>query len=99
MRHVRVMLARLRGMFFGQRADDDLREELESHLALETAELMRRGLDPETRLIAARPESAGEAVAQALELELGSPTLYLERLRVAASLEFEYFWGVAVPVR
>ena len=40
-----------------------------------------RGLDPETRLIAARPESAGEAVAAALGLELGSPTLYLERLR------------------
>ena len=42
-----------------------------------------RGLDPATRLVAARPESAGEAVADALGLELGSPTLYLERLRMA----------------
>ena len=33
--------------------------------------------------MASRPESAGEAVATALGLELGSPTLYLERLRVA----------------
>ena len=49
-----------------------------------TEEMQLRGLDPETRLIAARPESAGEAVADALELELGSPTLYLERLRLAA---------------
>ena len=37
----------------------------------------------QTRLVAARPESAGEAVATALGLELGSPTLYLERLRLA----------------
>jgi GntR family transcriptional regulator len=48
-----------------------------------TEEMQRRGLDPETRLVAARPESAGEAVAQALGVELGSPTIYLERLRVA----------------
>jgi GntR family transcriptional regulator len=48
-----------------------------------TQEMESRGLDPETRLIGARPESAGEAVAHALELELGSPTLYLERLRLA----------------
>jgi GntR family transcriptional regulator len=46
-------------------------------------EMLTRGLDPATRLIAARPESAGEAVAAALDLELGSPTLYLERLRLA----------------
>jgi GntR family transcriptional regulator len=48
-----------------------------------TAEMQRRGLDPETRLIVARPESAGERVAEALGLEPGSPTLYLERLRLA----------------
>jgi GntR family transcriptional regulator, N-acetylglucosamine utilization regulator len=48
-----------------------------------TDEMQTRGLDPATRLIAARPESAGEAVAAALDLELGSPTLYLERLRLA----------------
>jgi GntR family transcriptional regulator len=46
-------------------------------------EMQTRGLDPETRLIAARPESAGESVAMALDLEIGSPTLYLERLRLA----------------
>jgi GntR family transcriptional regulator len=48
-----------------------------------TDEMQIRGLDPATRLIAARPESAGEAVAAALDLELGSPTLYVERLRLA----------------
>lgn len=49
-----------------------------------TEEMQTRGLDPETRLVAARPERAGEAVAAALELELGSPTLYVERLRLAS---------------
>ncbi len=48
-----------------------------------TDEMQRSGLDPETRLIAARPEAATETVAAALRLEPGSPTLYLERLRVA----------------
>ena len=48
-----------------------------------TDEMQRRGLDPETRLIAARPEAASETVAAALQLEPGSPTLYLERLRLA----------------
>ncbi len=49
-----------------------------------TEEMQDRGLDPETKLIAARPESAGEVVAAALRIEPGSPTLYLERLRAAA---------------
>ncbi len=48
-----------------------------------TEEMQRRGLDAETRLIASRPEAASEGVAAALELELGSPTLYVERLRLA----------------
>ena len=42
-------------------------------------EMRQRGLDPETRLVSARPESASTAVATALQLE---PTLYLERLRM-----------------
>jgi len=46
-------------------------------------EMADRGLEPETRLVAARPESAGEHVATALGIEAGSPTLYLERLRLA----------------
>jgi GntR family transcriptional regulator len=48
-----------------------------------TGEMQSRGLDPETRLVASRPEAAGEAVANALGLALGSPTVYLERLRLA----------------
>jgi GntR family transcriptional regulator len=47
-------------------------------------EMRQRGLDPETRLISARPESATLAVAAALAIEAGSPTLYLERLRLGS---------------
>jgi len=49
-----------------------------------TEEMQTRGLDPETRLIAARPEAAGETVAAALRLRLGAPTLYIERLRISS---------------
>jgi GntR family transcriptional regulator, N-acetylglucosamine utilization regulator len=49
-----------------------------------TEEMRTRGLDPETRLIAARPEAAGETVATALGLGLGEPTFYIERLRISS---------------
>jgi len=48
-----------------------------------TEEMQDRGLDPETKVIASRPESAGEVVAAALQIEPGSPTLSVERLRAA----------------
>ena len=48
-----------------------------------TDEMQERGLDPATQLLSARPESAPASVAEALGLEPGSPTLYLERLRLA----------------
>src|SRR5512144_224478 len=46
MRYVRAALRRLVGVFTGYRADDDLREELQAHLDMETAENIRRGLPP-----------------------------------------------------
>ena len=48
-----------------------------------TGEMQSHGLDAETKVVAARREAAGEAVANALGLEIGAPTLYLERLRLA----------------
>ena len=51
MRVLRVLFARFRAHLSGEHnartADDDAREELESHLDLETAEHVRRGLSPE----------------------------------------------------
>ena len=47
MRHIRAALARIAGFFTGHQADDDLREELEAHLEMETAENIRRGMRPD----------------------------------------------------
>src|SRR5512146_872683 len=44
MKYVRAALRRLAGLFTGHRADDELREELQAHLDMETAEYVRRGL-------------------------------------------------------
>ncbi len=49
-----------------------------------TEEMQMRGLDPETRLLAARRQRAGEGVAEALNLPGGAPTLFVERLRISA---------------
>ena len=46
MRHVRAALSRIAAVFSTHRADDDLREELEAHLEMETAEYIRRGMPP-----------------------------------------------------
>ena len=47
MNFLRAALARIAGLFTGQREDDDLREELEAHLEMETAEYVRRGMRPD----------------------------------------------------
>jgi GntR family transcriptional regulator len=78
-REQRIERNRGRGTFvLAPRIDRDIDEPLSF-----SEEMQRRGLNPQTRLIAARPEKATERVAAALELEPGSPTLFVERLRVA----------------
>ena len=47
MRHLRAALARAFGFFTGHRRDADLREELQSHLDMQTAENIRRGMAPD----------------------------------------------------
>jgi putative ABC transport system permease protein len=46
MSHLRAALSRIAGFFTGTRADEELREELQSHLDMETAENIRRGMPP-----------------------------------------------------
>ena len=78
-REQRIERARGRGTFvLPSRIDRDLDEPLSF-----SEEMQRRGLSPQTRLIAAQPETAGEPVAAALDIEPGSPTLFVERLRLA----------------
>ncbi len=49
-----------------------------------TEEMQIRGLDPETRLLVACRQPAGEGTAEALGLPVGAPTLFVERLRISA---------------
>ncbi len=49
-----------------------------------TEEMRARGLEPQTRVVTARQQPSSEKVAAALELGLGAPIVYLERLRIAA---------------
>ena len=59
MKTVRRLLARVAGLFGRTRADDDLREELEAHLEMETAENIRRGMAPGEARRQARLASGG----------------------------------------
>jgi GntR family transcriptional regulator len=45
-------------------------------------EMQRRGLDPTTRVVTARIEPAGEAIAASLEIAADAPVVYLERVRL-----------------
>src|SRR5687768_4858096 len=47
MRQFFAALARLTGVFTKDRADDDLREELQAHIEMDTNENIRRGMQPD----------------------------------------------------
>lgn len=61
---LRALLARIAGLFAKQGSDDDLRAELESHVEMETAENIRRGLSPEEARRQALLSSGGLAQAE-----------------------------------
>src|ERR1700759_1039902 len=74
MNFLRAALARIAGVFTGHREDDDLREELEAHLEMETAEYVRRGMRPEEARRKARLLSGGMTVAaEAVRDQRGLP--------------------------
>ena len=84
MRYLRAALARIAGLFTGPRADDDLRDELQAHLDMATAENIRRGMAPE------------EARRQAL-LASGGLTMAAEAVRDQRSLP--WVESVAADIR
>ena len=65
MGYFRAALARFAGLFTGHRADEDLRAELQAHLEMETAENIRRGMQPDEARRQAMLASGG--VTQAAE--------------------------------
>src|ERR1051326_9122802 len=77
MRYLRAALRRLAGFFTGHRQDDELREELQSHLEMETDEYIRRGMDPDAARRRARLASGGlTQAAQAVRDQSGPPRTY-----------------------
>src|SRR3954469_18524056 len=74
MNFLRTALARIAGVFTGHREDDDLREELEAHLEMETAEYIRRGMRPDDARRRARLGAGGlTAPADAIRDQRGLP--------------------------
>ena len=73
---VRAALSRMVGMFTKHRGDDELREELESHLEMETAEYIRRGMRPDAARRRALLASGGlTQAADATRTQRGVPWL------------------------
>jgi len=74
MRYIRAALARIGGVFTKDRADDDLREEMQAHLEMETAEFIRRGMAPDEARRQALLASGGlAAAAEAVRDQRGLP--------------------------
>jgi len=85
MKQVRAALRRLAGVFTGHRADEELREELEAHLEMATAENIRRGMPPDEARRQALLASGGlTQAAEAVRDQRGLP--WLES--VAADLRY-----------
>jgi putative ABC transport system permease protein len=73
---LRAAWARTLGFFTGHRADADLRDELEAHLAMEIAEYVRRGMSPEAARRQALLASGGLTLAaEAVHDQRGLPWL------------------------
>jgi putative ABC transport system permease protein len=73
-RTIRTALSRVGGVFTGPRMDEDLREELESHVEMETAEYVRRGMDPtEARRRAMLASGGLTQAAEAVRDQRGLP--------------------------
>jgi predicted permease len=73
---VRAALARIAGVFTRDRADDDLRDELQSHLDMETAEYIRRGMPPDEARRKALLSSGGlTQAAEAVRDQRGWPAI------------------------
>jgi putative ABC transport system permease protein len=74
MRQLRTALARIRGLFTSPGADDDLRDELQSHIDMETAENIRRGMHPDEARRQAMLASGGVTLAaEAVRAQRGLP--------------------------
>ena len=76
MNRIRALLARLHGFFSGPGEDDDLQDEMQAHLEMETAENIRRGMNPDEARRAAMLASGGlTQAAEAVRDQRGIPAV------------------------
>src|SRR5688572_32959344 len=77
MRAIRRVFARVSALFRGHKsADDDLRGEMEAHLAMETAENIRRGMQPDEARRRAMLASGGlTQAAERVREQRGLPSI------------------------
>jgi hypothetical protein len=76
MSYLRAAIARIAVAFGGHPADDELRDEMQSHLEMETAMYIRRGMDPELARRQALLASGGlTAAVEAVRDQRGLPWL------------------------
>jgi putative ABC transport system permease protein len=76
MNYLRAFFSRIAGMFTGNSVDDDLREEMQAHLEMETAEFVRRGMSPgEARRQAMLASGGMTQAAEAVRAQRGLPWL------------------------
>src|SRR5262245_33511030 len=87
MRQLRALLSRIAGLFAGRHADDELRDELQAHLEMATAEYIRRGMSPDEARRQAMLTSGGlTQAAEAVRAQRGLP--WLES--VAADVKYAF---------
>ena len=76
MTKLRILIERLRGMFFKGRLDRDLEDEIRSHLEMQTEDNVRRGMEPEEARHAALRQFGGvEQVKETYRERRGLPSV------------------------
>jgi predicted permease len=76
MNGVRALVHRLKGTLFRNRLDDELDEEIRTHLEMQAEEFIRRGMSPEEARLAARRRFGGvDQVKEAYRDQRGLPAL------------------------
>ena len=74
MKYLRTAISRIGGFFAGPKADDDVRDEMQAHLEMETSENVRRGMSPdEARRVALLSSGGLTQAAEAVRDQRGLP--------------------------
>jgi hypothetical protein len=79
MKYIRAALARIAGVFSKDQADDDLRDEMQAHLEMDTAENIRHGMNPDEARRQALSSGGLTAAAEAVRDQRGLPWVETSR--------------------